>query len=547
MKVKGYELLARALKELSVDKLFFLMGGPMMGAASACAERGIRMIDVRHEQSAALMAHAHARALGQPAFCMAAAGPGVLNLGTGLAHALADCSPVVALGGAAPLALTGKGAFQEIDQVAVMQPLTKWAERVHDTARIPEYVDRAWRIALAGKPGPVYLDFPGDVINGEVDEDAVIWPLPPHEAQIAPAAAPAQALEQVVALLREARRPLLVSGGGILYSGAAPALREFVERAGIPFFTTPQGRGVIDEAHPLHFGAARSAAFREADCILVVGTRPNFVFSFFEPPRFAAGVKLIRIDVDPLEIAATPRLSLGIVGDAAVVLRQLTDALPATASEQHADWRAALAQRDTIGREQQEARLAIDGQPIHPARLCRELRDILPRDAVLVVDGQEILNFARQIIPSHLPGHRMNSGTFGTMGVGLPIALGLKAALPERPVVVLHGDGSFGLNGFELDTAIRHKLPVLVVISLNGGWSGDPEHKKVGRDLGYTRFDRIAEVFGCHAEYVDDLARLPAALRRAQEEVARGRTALVNVVTDGRIVAETTKFSRYMT
>lgn len=547
MKVKGYELLARALERLGVDKLFFLMGGPMMGAASACVERGIRMIDVRHEQSAALMAHAHARALGKPAFCMAAAGPGALNLGTGLAHALADCSPVVALGGAAPLALAGKGAFQEIDQIAVMRPLTKWAERIHDTARIPEYVDRAWRIALAGKPGPVYLDFPGDVINGEVDEEAVCWPLTPDEARIAPAAAAPQALEQALGLLRQARRPLLVSGGGILYAGAATAMREFVERAGIPFFTTPQGRGVIGEDHPLHFSAARSAAFREADCILVVGTRPNFVFSFFEPPRFAADAKLIRIDADPQEIAATPRLSLGIVGDAGVVLRQLADALPPTTDDRHADWRQTLARRDAAGREQQATQLAIDDRPIHPARLCREVRDLLPRDAVLVVDGQEILNFARQIIPSHLPGHRMNSGTFGTMGVGLPIALGLKAALPERLVVVLHGDGSFGLNGFELDTAVRHGLPVLVVISLNGGWSGDPEGKKVGRDLGYTRFDRIAEAFGCHAEYVEDPVQLPAALRRAQAAVAQGRTALVNVVTDGRVVAETTKFSRYMT
>lgn len=191
--------------------------------------------------------------------------------------------------------------------------------------------------------------------------------------------------------------------------------------------------------------------------------------------------------------------------------------------------------------------MATDQVPIHPLRLCREVRDYMDRDAILVVDGQEILNFGRQSIPTFLPRHRLNSGTFGTMGVGLPFGLGAKVASPEKQVVVLHGDGSFGINGLELDTAVRHHIPVLVVVSLNGGWTADPAGDKPGRDLGYTRFDLIARDLGCHAEFVEKPGDIRAALERAGAAVAAGQPALVNVVTDSKARASTAKFTQTMT
>lgn len=544
--VKGYELFGRAVAAEGSDVGFFLMGGPSNDAIKACMAEGIRMIDVRHEQAAAMMAQAYARVRARPAFCIAASGPGTINLTTGLANALIDCAPVVAFGGASPVGQYARGAFQEIDQLAIMKPVTKFAERVFDAARIPEYVARAFRTARSGKPGPVYLDLPGDVLYADVEEEAVRWPAP-QESPSRPAASPAE-IERLVALLSEAERPLLVTGSGIIWSRASQALQDFVEATGIPFYTTPQGRGVIPEHHPFFYPLARSTGFREADLVIVVGTRLNYVVSYGEPPRFSDTARLVRIDIDPQEIAGSLKLSAGIVGDARTVLEQLITAVAGKiAVSRYGAWRDRLAAENERRRDKHEASLASDQVPIHPLRLCKEVRDFISRDAILCVDGQEILNYGRQSIPSYQPGHRLNSGPFGTMGVGLPFGLGAKAAAPERDVVVLHGDGSFGLNGLELDTAVRHKLPLLVVISLNGGWTADPEQKKPGRNLGYTRFDRMAEALGCYGEYVERPEDIRPALERAAAEVAKGRVALVNVVTDWRARAGTANFTNYST
>ena len=547
MKVPGYELFARALAAHEVNTAFFLMGGPMLEAESACIAAGIRMIDVRHEQAAAMMAQAYARVLTRPGVCMAASGPGTINLTTGLANALIDCAPVVAFGGASPVSQYNTGAFQEIDQVAIMRPVTKWADRVYEAKRIPHYVDRAFGEAISGKPGPVYLDLPADVLHEEVDEESVHWPTPKARSWARTGAAP-DVLKRAVRLLEEAQHPLLLSGSGILWSEGSGELQRFVEASGIPFYTTPQGRGVIPEDHPCFFANARSTAYKEADVVLVVGTRLNYVFGFGRPPRFSPTAKFIRVDLDPDEIYGSARLELGIVGDARTVLGQLITAMEGhVRPERYAPWRAGLAAIDGERQPKLESKLATDQMPIHPLRLCKELRDFIDRDAIVVVDGQEILTYGRQAIPSFLPGHRLNSGPFGTMGVGLPFGLGAKAAKPDKQVVVVHGAGSFGLNGMELDTSIRHKLPVLVVISLNGGWTADPERNKPGRDLGYTRFDRLAQSLGCHGEYVERPEEIRPALERAGRAVAGGQTAVVNVVTDWRARAETVAFAKAMT
>ena len=545
---KGFSLLGRAIARQGTDTAFFIMGGPINDGVKAMMAEGIRAIDVRHEQAAAMMAQAYARVRSRPGVCMGASGPGTINLTTGLANALIDCAPVVALGGASPIGAFGTGSFQEIDQVAVMRPVTKWAERVHEPGRIPELVDLAFRRAMAGKPGPVYLDLPGDVLYGDVDDDKVQWPRAAGERDIARGAAPEDAIERVIRKLREAKRPIVLTGSGILWSGAASALQTLVEAAGMPFYTTPQGRGVIPEDHPYFFGHARSTAFKEADFVLVVGTRLNYVSSYGKPPRFSADATFVRVDVDPQEIAGSERVDIGIVGDARTVLEQLAAAAAGRVDAQtYSAWHQRLSGIEEARRPKHEADLSTDQVPIHPLRLCKEVRDFIDRDTILVVDGQEILNYGRQSIPSYLPGHRLNSGPFGTMGVGLPFGLGAKAASPDKKVVVLHGDGSFGLNGMELDTSIRHKLPVLVVISLNGGWTADPEQKKPGRYLGYTRFDKMAESLGCYGEYVEQPQDIRPALERAAERVAAGQTALVNVVTDWRARSGTANFTNYVT
>jgi acetolactate synthase-1/2/3 large subunit len=543
--VNGSQILARSLRRLRADTFFYIMGGPMMAAESACLEEGLRAIDVRHEQAAAMMAHAYGRVKNTLGICMAASGPGATNLITGVANAWADAAPLLAIGGSAPISQRGKAAFQEMDQVACFKPITKWAEQVTDPKRVPEYVTTAVRHALGGRPGPVYLDMPGDILYKQVEEDEVVYPdvdpatfrsRPPGDAGL---------VEDAVRLLAQAERPLVITGSGILWSEAEADLQRFVEQAGVPFYTTPQGRGVVPDDHALSFPAARATAFREADLLLVIGTRINYVIGHLAAPRFSATAKLIQVDIDATEIGHNRAADVGIVGDARAVLRQLVNAADGRVDpRRYAGWREHLDSVERSKHADAEAAMSNDATPIHPLRLCKEVRDFLDRDAILVVDGQEILNYGRQSIPTFVPRHRLNSGVFGTMGVGLPFGLGAKVAKPDNQVLVLHGDGSFGLNAMELDTAARHKIPVVTVVSLNGGWTADPKREKAGRELGYTAFHKMAEALDCHGEYVEEPADIRPALERS---FASGSPALVNVVTDWRARATTAAFSVYST
>ncbi|HEV2545723.1 MAG TPA: thiamine pyrophosphate-binding protein [Stellaceae bacterium] len=546
--ITGSEILARSLKNEGTDILFFLMGGPMLLAEASCIKEGIRPLDVRHEQAAALMGQAYSRLLQKPSVCMAASGPGVINLTTGIANALIDCAPVVAIGGSSPIHQFGRQVFQEIDQVAIMKPCTKWADRVYNLKRIPEQVNNAFQKAMAGKPGPVYLDFPGDILYAKIPEEQVDWRLSGRPLLSARPMGEAKQVDALVAAIAQARRPVVLSGSGVIWSQAWDELRAFVEQSGIPFYTTPQGRGVIPDDHPYSYLTMRSAAFREADLFIIVGTRMNYIIGHAAAPRFAADALIARIDIDAEEIAAAPRrVDIPIVGDCKMVLQQLVGGLNGRIDpERFGPWRRKLADGEATKRAA-AGNQPNEDEPIHPLRLCEEIKNFMDRDAILVVDGQEILNYGRQSMPTFAPGHRLNSGPFGTMGVGLPFGLGAKLAKPEKQVIVVHGDGSFGLNALELDTAVRHRIPVLVVISLNGGWTADAKHEKPGRDLGYTRFDKMAEALGCYGEYVERPEDIRAALERAQKRVDDGMVAVVNVKTDYRARATTLAFAQYST
>ena len=547
--LNGSEILAKALKREGVEELFFLMGGPMLAAEAATINEGIRCIDVRHEQAAAMMAQAYSRLRQRPGFCMAASGPATINLSTGLANALIDCCPVVALGGASPVLGNGKQVFQEIDQMEIMSGCVKYAARIHDARRIPEMLNVAIQRAMSGKPGPAYLDLPGDTLYQMVDEKDIDWSQTGRPTLGAGMPAPQAQIDELVAALAKAERPVLLTGSGIIWSQAWEEMQAFVDATGIPFYTTPQGRGVVPEDHPCCFPAARSTAFRDADLIAVVGTRLNYIVGHLAPPRFSADATIARIDIDVEEISESARaVDIGIVADAKTALGQLNQAIAGKVDPaQYDHWRRALAEKEASKRAGPGSNSLSDAVPIHPLRLCEEVKNFMDRDAILVVDGQEILNYGRQSLPTYAPGHRLNSGPFGTMGVGLPFGLGAKVAKPDTQVIVVHGDGSFGLNAMELDTAVRHKIPVLVVISLNGGWTADPQKEKPGRDLGYTRYDKMAEALGCYSEYVEEPGEIAAALARAQAKVDGGMVAVVNIKTDWAAQAVTQKFATYST
>jgi thiamine pyrophosphate-dependent acetolactate synthase large subunit-like protein len=547
--ITGSEIIARCLRMEGVKDLFFIMGGPMLLAEATCIKEGIRMIDVRHEQAAAFSCQAYSRLLQVPSVCMAASGPGVTNLITGIANALVDCCPVVALGGSSPLSQFGRQVFQEIDQVELLRGCTKHVDRLINLKRIPQQINFAMQKAMTGKPGPVYLDCPGDMLYQKIDENLVDWSYAGRPLVDSRPSGDQRQIDALVSALQEAKNPIIVSGSGVIWSRAWDEMKQFVEAAGIPFYTTPQGRGVVPDDHPYSYMTMRSGAFRDADLIIVLGTRMNYIIGHASPPRFGPNAKIARIDIDSVEIGTAARyVDIPIVGDCKAVLLQLLDGIKGKVnSSNYEGWRKKLSDGEMAKRSGAGANKYAEDGDIHPVRMLEEVRDFMNRDAILCVDGQETLNYGRQTMSTFAPGHRLNSGPFGTMGVGLPFGVGAKVAKPDTQVIVVHGDGSLGLNVMELDTAIRHKIPLLVVVSLNGGWTGDPKREKPGRDLGYTAYHKICEALGGYGEYVDKPEDIRPALERAQKKVDEGMVALVNVRTDYRARFAGVAFSDYST
>jgi thiamine pyrophosphate-dependent acetolactate synthase large subunit-like protein len=466
-----------------------------------------------------------------------------------MANALVDCCPVVALGGSSPLSQFGRQVFQEIDQVELMRGCCKYVDRLINLKRIPQQINFALQKAILGKPGPVYVDCPGDMLYQKIDENLVDWSFAGRPILDSRPMGDPRQVDALIGALAEAKNPVIVSGSGVIWSRAWAEMQAFVEAAGIPFYTTPQGRGVVPDDHPYSYLSMRSGAFKDADLIIVLGTRMNYIIGHASPPRFGPSAKIARIDVDPAEIGMAARyVDIPIVGDCKAVLGQLLQGIKGRINpDKYAGWRKQLSDGEVAKRSSAGANKLQEDGDIHPVRMLEAVRDFAKRDAILCVDGQETLNYGRQTIPTFSPGHRLNSGPFGTMGVGLPFGVGAKVACPDKQVIVVHGDGSMGMNAMELDTAIRHKIPILVVISLNGGWTGDPKREKPGRDLGYMRYDKICEALGGYGEYITKVEDIRPALERAQKKVDEGMVALVNVRTDYRARFAGVAFSDYST
>ena len=528
-KVTGSYLIAKTLKEEGVEKLFYLMGGPDFDIVMGCQDFGIETIDFRHEQAAAFAAHAYARVTGKPGVCTAASGPGTLNLLTGVYAASIDCSPMVILGGASAVHEIGRESFQEVDQERIMEPICKYWHRPTMAARYPEIVSTAYRQAMSGRPGPVYIDCGADVLYEEVEEDEAVVPTRAARKSV-PAGDPA-AVKEAVDMLAAAERPVIFAGGGVFFSGASPELERLVDLTSTPFYTAPMSRGVVPEDHAVSFQGARSTALRESDLVLVIGTRMNWMINY---GRRFADAKVVQIDIEASEIAHNRDVDLGIVGDAKAVLGQMVSEVEARPEDfggrLESPWISRLQEDNERRSGQQDILLNSDQVPVHPLRLCKEIRDFLDRDAILCVDGNEILHFGRQSLPTYVPGHRLNSGVTGTMGVGLPYGIGAQIAKPDKQVLVLHGDGSMGMNAMELDTCVRFNLPVVTVISNNAGWTArTPDRRKPGRELGFTNYDGMARELGAHGEKVTDPDEIRPALERA---FASGKPAVVNVIVE---------------
>jgi thiamine pyrophosphate-dependent acetolactate synthase large subunit-like protein len=531
----GGQLVARTLKEAGVGHVFTLCGGHILPIYDGCLSEGVGIIDVRHEQAAAHAGDAYARLTRGIGVAVVVPGPGVTDAVTGVANAYAARSPLLLIGGAAPLALRGLGALQETEQVALVKPITKGAWSVSETRQIPEVLATAIRTALAGRPGPVFVEIPVDLLMTTVEDR--LAPIPTAYVHRTRAAVEQGALSRLEALIAAAARPVVMAGGGVYWDDAAASLAAFAERAGAPVFMNGAGRGTLPADHPNAFFQTRGWALSHADVVLVLGTPLDFRLGYGRPPTFAEDARVAMIDVDPVELGRNRPLELGIAGDIDVSLRQLTGALPAGQAARRAGWLAELSRREAEARAKLDDLAATDQSPVSHYRWASEIARVVTRDTIVVGDGGDVVNCAAKFVPVHRPGQWLDPGPLGCLGVGPSFALAAKLLRPDRRVLLISGDGAFGLNGMELETAVRFKLPFTCVIGNDGGWgqirspqvSFFGETRTVATSLPTTRYDRMVEALGGRGAYVTDPREIGPTLERALASV---EVWCVNVVLD---------------
>jgi acetolactate synthase I/II/III large subunit len=532
----GGLLVAEMLKREGIEIVFTLSAGHLASVYDGCVRRDITVMDFRHEQSAAHAAEGWAKVTRRPGVALLTAGPGVTDGITGIANAYMAGSPMIVIGGAAPISQWDKGALQELPHLDLVRPITKWARSVSQTHRLAEYTAMAFREALAGKPGPVFLECPMDVLNSMIPTSEAVLP-PAGELPSRPQGDQSR-IERAVTMLKKAERPVIFGGTTLWWDAAADSLRTLAERLQAPVFLNGSGRGCLPPDHPLFFSRARRTALAGADVLVLVGTKLDFRLNFGRPPLIPENTKIIWLDTQAQDIGVNRPADVGIHGDVGAIMRQIERGFRQTAK--HHAWLEAVREAEEKGREAEELLMSSDATPIHPMRLCRELRDVLDHDAYMVGDGGDIVSYGGRVLHPSEPGHWLDAGPMGTLGAGPGFAIAAKLAHPEKQVALLLGDGSFGLNGMEFETMARHKLPIVGVIGNDGQWATikHPQKAMLGHSTGSDlapgiRYDRMVEAFGGHGELVERPEQIRPALERA---FASGKPACVNVLTDPDII-----------
>lgn len=531
----GGELVARTLAQAGVGHAFTLCGGHILPIYDGCVTEGIKIIDFRHEQAAAHAADAYARLTKNVGVAMVAPGPGVTDAVTGVANAYAARSPVLLIGGAAPLALRGLGALQEMDQIALMRSITKGAWTVAETRQIPEVLTTAIRTALSGRPGPVFVEISVDLLMTTIEDR--LAPIPQQYVhRPRPAAEPA-AIAKVERLLAAAERPVVVAGGGVYWDDAAASLASFAERGGLPVFMNGAGRGALPTAHPHAFSQARGFALGNADFVLVLGAQLDFRLGYGRPPVFAEGATVVMVDVDPTELGRNRPLELGLTGDLDVILRQLADATPKTMAARVEPWLVKVRARETESRKKLDVFCASDDVPVSHYRLAAEIARVVTPGTIVVGDGGDVVGCASKVVSLHRPGQWLDPGPLGCLGIGPSFALTAKLLNPSQRVLLIAGDGAFGLNAMEMETAVRFGLPLTCVVGNDGGWGQirNPQlsfygaARAVATSLPNTRYDLMVEALGGRGALVREPGRIGPALEQA---LGSNEVWCVNVILD---------------
>jgi 2-hydroxyacyl-CoA lyase 1 len=530
--INGAALIAKCLKQQGVKEMFGVVGIPVTPVANAAQQAGIRYIGTRHEQAAGFAAQAVSYLRGHVGVALVVSGPGMTNAITALGNAWANCWPMILFGGSTDRAYAGRGGFQAAPQMEAARTFCKWVAQPVRIGDIPDLIEKGIRTAWYGRPGPVYIDLPADIIEATVDEASLVYP-----ARVAPPmrmSAPPELVAEAVQTLRSAKNPLLIVGKGAAWSNAATEVRRFVDRTHIPVLPTPMGKGVVPDDHPGIVAAARSYALRNADVIVLAGARLNWILHFGMAPRFNPEVRVIQIDVAPEEIGNNIPAAVGLTGDLKAILAQMNTELEETEwqCDGRGAWKTGLAAEVATRKAALTSALESDEVPMGYFRPLQEIQKMLPRDAIIVSEGASTMDISRSVLENYEPGSRLDAGTWGTMGGATGFALAAAIVHPDRRVVAVMGDGSFGFCGMEVEVAARHRLPITWIVFNNGGILSGVAHMPqdgplpVNAFLPGARYEKIMEAFGGKGYYCETPDQLAKALHAAFDS---GETAIINV------------------
>ncbi|BBY39706.1 oxalyl-CoA decarboxylase [Mycobacterium mantenii] len=526
--IDGFHLVVDALKANDVGTIYGIVGIPVTDLARVAQASGIRYIGFRQETSAGNAAAAAGFLTRRPGVCLTTSGPGFLNGLPALANATTNCFPMIQISGSSNRALVDlqRGDYQDLDQLTAAKPFAKATYRISRIEDIGRGVARAIRTAVSGRPGGVYLDIPGEVLGRVMDAVAAadtIW----RVIDPAPRQLPApDAVDRALGVLAHAERPLIVLGKGAAYAQADNVIRKFVESTGIPFLPMSMAKGLLPDSHPQSAAAARSLAIARADAVLLVGARLNWLLGHGESPQWRPDAKFVQVDIAASEFDSNQPIAAPLAGDIGSVMSALCDGVAARPITAPPEWAGELAERTARNDAKMSARLAEDPHPMRFYNALGAIRAVLHdnRDVYVVNEGANALDLARNIIDMELPRHRLDTGTWGVMGIGMGYAIAA-AVETGRPVVAIEGDSAFGFSGMEIETICRYRLPVTVVILNNGGvYRGDeatPGTAATASDPAPTvlnaraRHELLAEAFGGKGYHVTTPSELRAALTEA--------------------------------
>jgi 2-hydroxyacyl-CoA lyase 1 len=519
--ISGAQIIARSLKTQGLKTMYGVVGIPVSGIATAAQREGIHYYGMRHEMPATYAAQATGYMTGRPGAALVVSGPGALNAVGAFANAWANRWPLLLLGGASDSTRMGMGDFQESEQVAAMKPYAKWAARVESMERLPQYIAEAYRKALAPPAGPVYLDLPGNFIMGSTDEEKVEWaahvPNPPRTPS------DPKAIEQAMEVLKSAEQPLIIVGKGVAYAQADEEIRKFVEATGIPYLAMPMAKGLIPDDHDQSVAAARSFVLQNADVVFLAGARLNWQLHFGLPPRFRADVKTIQLDNNPEEIGVNVPAAAALVGDAKVTLGQLLDYLDEHPWQfpQDSEWLSTVKANARENEELVAGMVGNDGDPIGYYTSLLAVKETAPRDIVYVTEGEGTMAIARTVLDTYYPRHRLDAGTYGSMGLGHGFAIAAAVEHPDSRVICVQGDSAFGFAGMEVEVATRYKLPITWIVVNNNGIGGSPPERFKGEHLPPNaltpniRYEKVMEGMGGKAYYAQTADEIRACLKEA--------------------------------